>query len=219
MAAAPRVKYSTAFLLLYALLGVSVGGSVEGWVIPFDYFFPFKVAIIPVLLLFVAVQSYRPGWLLGALLFSWIGDITIHFTFMGGVASFLVAHLVYAYGFYRQREQPVRPRWWIFFSLPVYIGLLMGLLLPHTGEFTLPVMLYALAISGMLITALYVQPFVGKWWLVAGAICFVISDSVIAINKFAYPFEGADVLIMGSYMLAQLGLVMGSVHLYKKVGR
>jgi uncharacterized membrane protein YhhN len=49
----------------------------------------------------------------------------------------------------------------------------------------------------------------GKWMMV-GALLFVISDSVLAINKFYLPFDGAGVIIMLTYGLAQLFIVKGA---------
>lgn len=216
MAVTERLSIPLWAWLLYAAVGLGIVLSVEAWVIPYAYFFPLKVAIIPVLLMVLASQRASLLWLWLALLFSWLGDVVIHFHFLGGVGSFLLAHVAYTYGFYRWRERPVRPRWWAFFSLPVYIGVLMGWLLPHTGEMTLPVLVYALAICAMLIAAIYVQPGKGKMTLLAGAILFVVSDSVLAIDKFAYPFEGARVLIMTTYMLAQILLVAGVLRKGKK---
>lgn len=219
MAVAQRLTLPPWIILLYALVGLGIIGSVEEWAVPYHFFFPFKVAIIPVLLLGIGWQRVKLPWLWLALFFSWIGDIAIHFSFVSGVASFLLAHLAYTYGFYQKRERPVRPRWWAFFALPMYIGVLLGILLPHTDEMTIPVLVYTLVMSAMLIAAMYVKPSRGKWTLIIGAMLFVVSDSVLAINRFAYPFEGAHVLVMTTYMLAQLLMVVGSLDMTKKVGR
>ncbi|HRF25670.1 MAG TPA: lysoplasmalogenase family protein, partial [Chitinophagaceae bacterium] len=48
-------------------------------------------------------------------------------------------------------------------------------------------------------------------WLLTGAILFVISDSVLAINKFYYPFEYRGVLIMLTYGMAQWFIVKGAI--------
>jgi uncharacterized membrane protein YhhN len=49
----------------------------------------------------------------------------------------------------------------------------------------------------------------GKWMML-GALLFVISDSILAINKFYQPFEAAGVLIMLTYGLAQFFIVEGA---------
>jgi uncharacterized membrane protein YhhN len=44
-----------------------------------------------------------------------------------------------------------------------------------------------------------------------GALLFVISDSVLAVNKFYQPFAFAPVLIMITYGLAQLFITQGAI--------
>ncbi|HNM27623.1 MAG TPA: lysoplasmalogenase family protein, partial [Saprospiraceae bacterium] len=46
--------------------------------------------------------------------------------------------------------------------------------------------------------------------LLAGALLFVLSDSLIAINKFGHPFNGARLMIMVTYLLGQFLLVSGA---------
>jgi len=48
-------------------------------------------------------------------------------------------------------------------------------------------------------------------WMMTGALLFVISDSVLAINKFYQSFEMAGVIIMLTYGLAQLFIVQGAI--------
>jgi len=48
-------------------------------------------------------------------------------------------------------------------------------------------------------------------WMLAGALLFVISDSVLAINKFYQTFEMAGAIIMLTYGLAQLFIVQGAI--------
>ena len=44
-----------------------------------------------------------------------------------------------------------------------------------------------------------------------GAILFVVSDSLLAFNKFFSPFNNAGVIIMLTYGLAQLFITEGAV--------
>jgi uncharacterized membrane protein YhhN len=50
----------------------------------------------------------------------------------------------------------------------------------------------------------------GKWMMI-GALLFVISDSVLAVNKFYQAFEAAGIVIMLTYGLAQFLIVEGAV--------
>ena len=47
--------------------------------------------------------------------------------------------------------------------------------------------------------------------MMAGALLFVISDSVLAINKFYHPFEIAGIIIMLTYGLAQFFIAEGAI--------
>jgi uncharacterized membrane protein YhhN len=47
--------------------------------------------------------------------------------------------------------------------------------------------------------------------MMMGALLFVASDSVLAVNKFYQPFEAAGIIIMLTYGLAQLLIVKGTI--------
>jgi uncharacterized membrane protein YhhN len=48
-------------------------------------------------------------------------------------------------------------------------------------------------------------------YFVAGAVLFVLSDSLLAINKFYQPLAFAGTLIMLTYCAAQYFIVMGFI--------
>ena len=48
-------------------------------------------------------------------------------------------------------------------------------------------------------------------WMMTGALLFILSDSILAINKFYQPFELAGFLIMVTYGFAQLFIVQGAI--------
>jgi uncharacterized membrane protein YhhN len=48
-------------------------------------------------------------------------------------------------------------------------------------------------------------------FMLLGAVLFVISDSMLAINKFYQPFNGAGLLIMLTYGLAQFFIIRGAI--------
>jgi uncharacterized membrane protein YhhN len=50
---------------------------------------------------------------------------------------------------------------------------------------------------------------VSFWFVFVGAILFMISDSMIAVNKFLSSFELAGVAIMVTYILAQFLIIKG----------
>ena len=78
----------------------------------------------------------------------------------------------------------------------------------NLGPLLIPVACYALAISAMLWRALarLGQPDLNihsRRLAAVGSALFVLSDSLIGINRFVAPFEAAPVAIMLSYWLGQ----------------
>ncbi len=158
--------------------------------------------------------------LLFAILFSLGGDVFLLFdqnggpNFMLGLFSFLLAHLFYIILFLhiKKFQQPQRS-WnvWIIAALLLYVSLLFYLLSPNLGELKIPVVIYALVLSTMLISAMHAFHFTNDTgrWVISGAFFFVISDSLLAINKFYTPFAFAGLAIMLTYALAQLLIITG----------
>ena len=99
----------------------------------------------------------------------------------------------------------------------VYVGVLLYGLYPYLGELKMPVTLYALVLGGMLLAVvhafprLYARPGV---ICLAGALLFVISDSLLAINKFYMGFPMAGLAIMFTYAFAQYMLATGAAANY-----
>lgn len=160
-------------------------------------------------------------WILLALLFSCLGDVLLMFQeknpdfFLFGLSAFLIAHIFYIIFFHRVRaRENIKPN--ILFLLIViayYAGLIIWLS-PFLGDMKLPVTVYGIVISFMLMLSLHMLFSRNKKaarWMVWGALLFVLSDSLLAIDKFYQPFEAANILIMLSYGLAQLFLVYGAV--------
>lgn len=152
-----------------------------------------------------------------ALAFSVLGDILLMFVqfsehfFALGLLAFLVAHIFYVMLFLKHRNKKLSP---ILFSviLLIYALGIFYTLKDNLGSMLLPVILYIIIILTMVTTAYLRKYMVSKmsYWLVfLGAISFLISDSVLAINKFStdVPFERFIVMI--TYALAQYLIVLG----------
>jgi len=79
-------------------------------------------------------------------------------------------------------------------------------------DLALPVLIYILVILAMGITAFNREGAVSKksFRLVGtGAILFMLSDSLLAWNKFVEPIELAPVFVLSTYGIAQLMIVSG----------
>jgi len=140
-----------------------------------------------------------------AVLLSMSGDILLNLDFfIPGLASFLVAQVFYS-SIFVQNHHSLRHRWPLLIVLVLHLFLMAYLLTPVLEDLWLPVMAYLVVIGTMGVTA--VMSNYPTRWLVVGAFIFVLSDSLIATNKFLMPFVWADGLIMSTYYMAQLAIL------------
>lgn len=153
--------------------------------------------------------------------FSMIGDTMLMFEakpiyFVIGLGAFLIAHIFYILGmsvFPRFKEGLLIKHWWIAIPVIAYSGLLLRFLLPALGDMTIPVVIYSFVILLMGLSAINMFNRTSQeaaQLLMFGAILFIFSDSVIAINKFRYealqiPFP--TLVIMFTYILGQFLIV------------
>jgi len=171
----------------------------------------------PILALFYFSRRYfqgRQGQLISlALLFSASGDVLLtlsnSWSFPAGLASFLVAQLIYASLFFRghiQRHELSSRHVIIAVLLLCHALFFANLLLPVAGELAIAILAYLCAISLMGFAAVF---YAHSIRVLVGAISFIASDTLIAVNKFLIPFDQADHAIMASYYLAQLLIFQG----------
>jgi uncharacterized membrane protein YhhN len=144
--------------------------------------------------------------IVAGLLFSLAGDIFLMLPsdrFIAGLISFLIAHIFYIVAFVS--DTGVAPVWGLVPFL-VYGAIIYSFLAPHVGKLRVPVIIYMLAILVMAWQAL------GRWLTLddtfallalIGAVLFVVSDSILALNRFRQPFRLARTLTMATYYSAQ----------------
>jgi uncharacterized membrane protein YhhN len=156
-----------------------------------------------------------------ALIFSWMGDVLLLFPnlFLYGLGAFLMAHICYIIGFKVAQKNPfvigqVNFIRLFFLNLPIYIlaAFTYYLIRGGLGQMKIPVIVYLIVIVMMATTARerYLKTNSGSFWQVMiGAILFLISDAVLAINMFFSSFSESGVIVMGTYITAQLLIVKG----------
>lgn len=161
-----------------------------------------------------------------ALFFSWIGDILLLFEekgslfFLLGLSAFLIAHIFYIIFFHgvRIREQ-VKSKWIFVLIVLVYYVALIYILSPYLDKMKLPVRVYGIVISFMFMLAmhmLFLKNKIAGILMMTGALFFVMSDSLLAFNKFYEPFQYAGILIMLTYGLAQWFITEGAIKYIRK---
>lgn len=174
--------------------------------------------LLPLIAAALFFKSYKNHWFLfAALVFSWIGDILLLFEhlFIGGLIAFLVAHIFYIVLF-RKELKNVNGKLILKFNAALtiflYLITLLSFLLPRVAkDLQFPIVIYGIIISIML----YVTYLLKLRWknpssllLFSGALAFVLSDSILAINKFYIAVPFSDILIMSTYLYAQGAIIM-----------
>ncbi len=162
--------------------------------------------------------------LIFAMLFSCAGDILLMLQakdekfFMFGLGAFLAAHIFYILT-YKQHQSSdttneLQGLQKIRFAFPIVLsgsGLVV-ILYNRLGGLKIPVLIYAAVLTGMVLAALFRfgKTTTASFAMVfGGAILFMISDSLIAVNKFLEVLPMAGFWIMATYIAAQYLIVTG----------
>ena len=211
-----------------------------------SYRFITKPMLVPILYVFMALQTgdtthKRSKLLISfSLLFCFAGDYLLlnqddktYFTL--GVTCFLLAQICYGIFFYRLKPfSGKRIIAIIVLSLFIvgYLAVLLSSLWKNISGmgFEVPIVTYSLVIGFMVLTALYTAA--GKrirklaWQnFVPGAILFLTSDTLLAVDKFyLYGDKGFQtsthllfsIIVMVTYAFAQLLIVYGASRIMKK---
>ncbi|AOM79886.1 lysoplasmalogenase [Pedobacter steynii] len=191
-----------------------------------------RYLIKPCIVLSLLVMLYMETRLKGrfhkrlftGLVFALAGDVLLMLAwqhtayFMYGLLAFLIGHIFYISAFYldfRSAQELDKKGARIAIILCAAFSITFYFFLrPHLGEMKLPVMVYTFVISMMMMMAAFRNQRVNKLsfnLILAGALCFLLSDSILAYNKFVRGFDFAGVFIMASYMAAQYLITMGAV--------
>ncbi len=162
---------------------------------------------------FMARDISRRTRLMLALLLSGFGDLFLSLnmdnSFALGMGAFLLAQLIFISCFW-PRRQPVNA---LGLEIKVALGMvifwavfLAFWLLPLAGKDAPALTVYFSALTVMVLLALASDaPHIAKF----GAVLFLISDSLIGIDRFAHAIPERHLAVMGSYYLAQAFLFWG----------
>jgi alkylglycerol monooxygenase len=168
---------------------------------------------IPILLLaaVAAAAGGTYGWLVAAgLVCSAVGDVCLlsDERFVAGLASFLVGHLCYLAAFTLTGPGLV-PDW----RWGIVLGMLSGGLLavlwgPLPADFRAPVVVYVGVISAMAFAATsraatQGTPPTSGVLAATGALWFLASDAILALDRFVRPLPRAHLWVMVTYYAAQ----------------
>jgi uncharacterized membrane protein YhhN len=161
-----------------------------------------------------STSSFYRYAIIAGLLFSLAGDIFLMLPqdrFIQGLISFFVAHLFYIAAFTFESGRALSL--WNLIPFLLYGCLMLRVLWPHLGRMRLPVTAYMLVILAMGWTAASRRLLTdeeGSLLAFAGALFFIASDSLLAVDKFKRPFRSAQLLILSTYFTAQLLIALST---------
>ena len=170
----------------------------------------------PLTVVFIILIALQPRYptssfyrqvIIAGLVFSLVGDILLMLPqdrFIPGLVSFLAAHIFYIAAFMNESNRALS--FYELIPFVIYGILMLRLLWSHLGKMKMPVILYMIAIlimgwvaaSRWLLTGQ-----AGSWQAFVGAILFIASDSVFALERFKGRFRSAQLLILSTYFAAQ----------------
>jgi uncharacterized membrane protein YhhN len=158
-------------------------------------------------------------WLMPALLFSAVGDWLLAIpwwtqSFVTGLGAFLLAHLCFLgallpLAFPSKGARPSRVRLAAVVAMCLAAAGLLVWFWPHLAaeKLTIPVTVYIVALSAMVCAALSAR--LPTVWTALGAVCFAVSDSMIAIGRFILGNEALAVPIWWFYAAAEILITAG----------
>lgn len=124
--------------------------------------------------------------------------------FVAGLASFLVAHVAYLAAF---AIGPTGVTAWILLGGLVLVGgAVLHVLWPGLGRLRAPVTGYVtviLAMAWMALTRWFRLPSAAAAAAAVGAVLFVASDTLLALDRFRRRFAYARTVVLGTYYTAQ----------------
>jgi uncharacterized membrane protein YhhN len=180
-----------------------------------------KPLLMPCLLVYYWILSPDASYLvMGALWFAFLGDVFLMFStrkifFILGLGSFLLCHIFYIIYFIRADMFPsgVPALFWLALIAYVTAGTTLYMMLKRNlGDMKLPVIIYIFTILFMsfLCAARYYHfKETAFWHPFAGSLLFIISDAILAFNHFKKTIRFSGVLVMSTYILAQLLIIFG----------
>jgi uncharacterized membrane protein YhhN len=165
-------------------------------------------------------------WFGLGIIFSLAGDVFLMLRrerFIAGLVAFLLAHMAYLTGLLSRPPQITLAGGIVAIlvgltGIQLYRAIRSGLVRSNKEKLKLPVMVYAVFISLMLLVALLTLVSANEFWLPtaallvsAGALLFYLSDAFLAWNRFVQPLGHARLRVIIPYHLGQALLILGAM--------
>jgi uncharacterized membrane protein YhhN len=192
-----------------------------------DWRFYSKLLLVPFLMLLFTIlfsgnkSSKRFILPIIALLGSFSGDLLLAFDgsqfFLFGMLGFMITHIsngIYFYTLHSITLKKAKYAKLALLVLAVSCSFIVFVIKENAGAFFIPIIVYMLLIATMTILSANLAESIeynhaAIHYFIPGAVLFVLSDGLLAINKFNLQDPSIDIFVMLTYGLAQLYLVMG----------
>jgi uncharacterized membrane protein YhhN len=223
-----NLQFSFAYLCIFILQLLSASDSHTSKLVLQDFYYVLKPSITISLMLYIISNTQLKGRfskrIFGGLLFGLLGDCFLMFVhinpnfFIYGLIFFLIGHILYITAFYLDYKWAPdiekKASWLALIVFGIFCIAFYLYLRPYLQSLKIPVLVYAFVISLMAVMAVNRKGRVNTLsfnLIFYGAILFLISDSILAYDRFISSFSLSDVTIMSTYMTAQYLITMGAV--------
>jgi uncharacterized membrane protein YhhN len=147
-------------------------------------------------------------WITLGLVFSLVGDVALMWSrqyFEEGLAAFLLTHIAYLMAYSRDARFPPRFRLWLVYL--AFAALLYQFISRDLSSgLKISVALYAfflLSMGAQAMNRFLILRTASARWAAIGAIFFILSDSLLSIDRYRMPIPLAPVFILVPYYLGQ----------------
>jgi len=178
--------------------------------------FILKSCLVPLIMaVYVSGQEKILITIVLALVFAWLGDVLLikinnPIFFRFGLASFLIGHIFYIITMFTHAQPLHIPVLIISVIAAVCYGIVTFKTVKPSPEMKIPVIAYEAIILIMVISALQLFLAHVSWFgalIFAGSICFIASDTMLALVTFRK--KPLYVYVMITYIAAQLLIALG----------
>lgn len=223
-----NIQFSLAYLGLFILQLISESDHDTSKLVLEDFHYVLKPLITISLIFYIVFNTQLNGRfakrIFIGLIFGLLGDCFLMFVhldsnfFVLGLSSFLLGNLSYSSAFYLDYKWKLgiekRASWLAFIILTIFCISFYLFLNPYLESLKIPVILYTLVIAFMAFMAVNRKGRVNTIsfnLIFFGSILFIISDSVLAYDKFVAPIRFSGIAIISTYMIAQYLITMGAL--------
>ncbi|WP_340199319.1 lysoplasmalogenase [Ascidiimonas sp. W6] len=144
------------------------------------------------------------------------------YSFPIGLFAFFMANIFYSMVLYRSANIEINKSYPFLVVSAIYLFAIFYLMYDKLNEYFVPVLIYIFAVLNMIQAAFLRYKVVNHYSFIlvfTGALLFLFSESILALNMFYTPFPYKNFLIMFFYGVSQLLIILGILREQKKFRR